>query len=134
MSYFSIDELCHSETAVEKGIDNTPNHVQSAHLYCLIVHLLDPIREFVGHPILVTSGFRCPELNKLVGGKPQSQHLLGQAADIVCAELNSDLLYEEILKSDIEFDQLILENVGGKKWVHVSYHQNNNRKQAFKIG
>ena len=80
--YFTLSELCNSNTAKKNGINNIPNSTQKANLYQLIKNILDPVRECYGAPIYVNSGFRSPEVNKLVGGAANSQHLTGQAADI----------------------------------------------------
>ena len=66
--YFSIEELCKSDTATEKGIDNTPSSEVVEKLNMLIDNVLDPLREAYGKPIYVNSGYRCPALNKAVGG------------------------------------------------------------------
>ena len=89
--YFTISELCASATAKKKGINNVPNDEETAHLYELIIKLLDVIREAWAEKckqngwgsggINVTSGFRCSKLNKAVGGVSNSAHLYGYAAD-----------------------------------------------------
>ena len=81
-SYFTISELTASATAQREGIDNCPPASAYHLLHVLIEQLLDPIREAWGAPILVSSGYRCKELNALVGGAKNSHHLLGCAADI----------------------------------------------------
>ena len=83
MIYFTITELCYSETAKEKGIDNSPTTEVRANLVTLVNNLLDPLREAWKSPIRVTSGFRCGVLNKAVGGSTTSAHLYGLAGDIV---------------------------------------------------
>lgn len=82
MKYFTIAELTKSRTAAAQGIDNAPSPTVIANLNALVDHVLDPLREAWGHPLRVTSGYRCPQLNKAVGGVPRSQHMLGQAADV----------------------------------------------------
>lgn len=117
--YFSLSELCRSYTAEKNGIDNTPDFYQVFNLCRLCELVLDPVREAVKRPIIVASGFRSQELNKAVGGVATSQHVLGCAADIVCADM---LGLAEALKANKEFDQLILEkrNNGKNVWYHVS--------------
>ena len=73
--YFTIEELCRSNTADAKGIDNTPNNAQKERLKDLIENVLDPLREAYGKAIMVNSGFRCQELNKAVRGALSSEHL-----------------------------------------------------------
>ena len=82
MKYFTIKELTRSDTARHLGIDNTPPASAVMALNELVDHVLDPLREAWGGPIHVNSGYRCPELNKIVGGTPTSQHQRGEAADI----------------------------------------------------
>ena len=84
-NYFSLEELTASFTASKFGIDNTPPKEVADKLQILISECLNKIREAYGKPIIVTSGYRCAELNKKVGGKPTSQHLRGEAVDIVGA-------------------------------------------------
>lgn len=117
--YFSLAELCRSNTATAKGIDNTPDFYQVFNLCRLCELVLDPVREIVKRPIIVTSGYRSQELNKAVGGVITSQHVFGCAADIVCADM---LGLENALKANKNFDQLILEkrNNGKNVWFHVS--------------
>ena len=82
MRHFTIKELCRSATAQRLGIDNTPPASAVTALHALVNHVLDPLRDAWGGPIHVNSGYRCPELNKIVGGTPTSQHQRGEAADI----------------------------------------------------
>ena len=81
-SYFTISELTASATALREGIDNRPSKCAYHLLHVLVDQLLDPIREAWGEPIVVSSGYRCKELNALVGGAKNSHHMLGCAADI----------------------------------------------------
>ena len=82
MKYFTISELTASATALREGIDNRPSKCAYHLLHVLADQLLDPIREAWGKPIIVSSGYRCKELNALVGGVKNSHHILGCAADI----------------------------------------------------
>ena len=130
MKYFSIKELCKSNTAIKNKIDNHPTTEIEKNLTILIEHCLDPIREKFGKPITVTSGYRCEKLNKLVGGKPNSQHLKGQAADLVGDTNTKTKEIFEIAKQLGNFDQLLFEkNSKGSIWVHISYKDSGNRKQ-----
>ena len=123
MKYFTIHELTHSDTAHQKGINNTPPPAIKVKLTSLINNLLDPIREAWGSPISVNSGYRCPVLNKAVGGVSTSQHQKGEAADITVGspELNRQL-FDLIAKGDFDFDQLIDES--NYSWVHISAGKN----------
>lgn len=125
--YFTMAELTRSNTAATKGIDNTPPSIYAAALSALANKLLDPIREAWGAPLTVNSGFRCPQLNKAVGGVPTSQHTKGEAADITAGSPEKNRkLFDKIAKMQqagkIQFDQLIDES--GYTWVHVSYAAN----------
>ena len=75
MKHFTIGELCASTTADARGIKNTPMLQETGNLKALADNVLDPLREWYGKPIYVNSGYRCPQLNRMVGGKPTSQHL-----------------------------------------------------------
>lgn len=120
MKYFTIKELCKSSTATAKGIDNSPNSEIVKNLELLIDNILDPLRERYGKPITVNSGYRCPELNKAVGGSKTSHHMKGLAADItVGSPKNNKVLFDLIKEMDLPFDQLIDEKK--LSWVHVSY-------------
>lgn len=128
-NYFTIEELCKSNTAEELKIDNTPGLLEEANLYALIQNVLNPLREEYGSPIWVHSGYRCPQLNTAVGGASTSQHLKGEAADIDCFSKKKNKKIFEILVKQNNYDQLIWEGEG--EWVHVSYKANNNRGQIL---
>lgn len=81
MKHFTLSEFTRSETAERYGIENNPNDAQIQNIECLCGLILDPLREFIGHPIYITSGFRAPRLNRLVGGSITSAHKEGLAAD-----------------------------------------------------
>ena len=131
MKYFTIKELCHSDTAIKKKIDNTPNSEIVNNLTQLINNILDPLREKYGKPITVNSGYRCSELNKVLRGSATSQHLTGQAADITVGSVQKNRqLFGLILYLDLPFDQLIDES--NFKWIHVSFSKNP-RKQILHL-
>lgn len=132
MKYFTIHELTHSDTAHQKGIDNTPPPAIKVKLTSLINNLLDPIREAWGGPITVNSGYRCPVLNKAVGGASTSQHQKGEAADITVGspELNRQL-FDLITTGDFDFDQLIDES--HYSWIHISFAAGKNRHQILHL-
>ena len=96
-------------------------------------YLLEPLREKLNKPIIVTSGYRCFELNKIVGGVSNSQHLEGKAADIIVKDLSTEDIFN-FIKKNFKFDQLIIEHIKGKNWVHVSWNGANNRNNALRIG
>lgn len=130
--YFDLKELIRSETALARGIDNTPAPDAAARLRLLAGRLLDPARELWGAPLTVNSGYRCPALNAAVGGAATSQHLLGEAADITTGAPDGNRrLFEMISGSDLEFDQLIDER--GYSWLHLSYREGINRRQILHL-
>lgn len=135
MKYFTIEELCRSNTAKYYNIDNTPTKEVEANLIELVSNVLDPAREFLGKPIHINSGFRCEILNShsTIRGAKNSQHVEGKAADIKLgrgSKKENKVLFEWI-KDNCKFDQLIWEKGGA--WVHVSFNKKNNRKQVFSL-
>lgn len=129
--YFTLDELCRSATAAARGIDNSPTRDVQAQLNELIVRVLDPVRRLWGGPLTVNSGYRCPELNRAVGGAAASQHMRGEAADITTGSREGNRrLFETVARSDIPYDQLIDES--GYGWIHIS-HTSNPRKQVLHL-
>ena len=130
--YFTIGELCKSDTALAKNIENTPDNTTIGKLNVLMVECLDKVRALWGKPIGVNSGYRSPELNRAVGGAKNSQHLRGEAADITTgSKENNRELFDLIVASDIPFDQLIDES--GYRWLHISYCTDYNRKQVLHL-
>lgn len=129
--YFTISELTRSATAQSHHIDNTPTPAIRAELEALIVNCLDPIRRIYGRPVIVSSGYRCPQLNSLVGGVSTSQHTMGEAADLVPASGGSLAALARAAIQFGDFDQLILEQAGGSKWIHVSWREGNRRHKIL---
>ena len=131
MKHFTIEELCRSDTARSRGIDNSPTEEVRKNLTALVGNVLDPLREWYGKPIYVNSGYRCPALNKAVGGVANSQHLTGQAADIDVNDRAENRRLMKHIEDNLDFDQLIWENGGA--WVHVSYRADGrNRRQVLR--
>lgn len=136
MKFFSIEELCASDTAERKKIDNTPNADARLRMQRLIEQLLDPIRAAWGAPITVNSGYRSPALNRAVGGVATSQHVKGEAADItVGSSAENKRLFDKIVELQkagrIAFDQLIDESC--YRWIHISYRAGANRNQTLHL-
>lgn len=131
MKYFTIAELCKSDTAVRKNIDNSPTSEIINNLKQLVRYVLDPLREKYGKPIRVNGAYRCPELNKAVGGSKTSQHMTGQAADITVGSPDANKkLFNLIIEMNLPFDQLIDEK--NFRWIHVSY-SDRKRKQILHL-
>lgn len=112
--HFTLDELTSSDTAVRRGIDNRADTPILRNLVRL-AEKLEEVRALVDRPLSVSSGYRCPDLNRWVGGSATSAHVLGLAADFVCRGMTPKALAETIRDSGIEFDQLIYEGT----WVHL---------------
>ena len=119
--HFTLEELSHSATAVAKAIGNVPDAAARANLLTLAQSALEPLRTLWGCPIKVTSGFRSPAVNLLVGGAKHSAHLDGRAADVVPAGLDLGVAYEMAVASAVPYDQLIIERMAnGAAWIHVA--------------
>lgn len=118
MKHFTLGELTRSATARRLGIDNTPTRQATANLKQLVANILDPLREAYGAPIYVNSGYRCPVLNRAVGGSASSQHLTGEAADITAGSKAGNRRLYELLRN-LPVDQAINEH--NFAWLHVSY-------------
>ena len=97
----------------------------------LVDNVLEPIRDMVCTPIIITSGYRSPQVNKIVGGVDNSQHMSGCAADFHVKGYNTSKMYKVFLyiSNTLEFDQLIF--YPSKNIIHVSYVENCNRYEAF---
>lgn len=140
-NYFELDEFLRSNTAKEKHIQNTPGKFEIIdNLRELRDTILNPLREDWGSGIIVSSGFRCEELNKVVGGSKTSVHPFGLAVDIQPA--NGEL--EDFIKfctkwfqshPEIGFDQVIKERSGYKRWVHIGLRnrKGEQRRMLFDI-
>lgn len=133
--HFQLSEFEKSATASTHHIDN---HVPTAfipNVKNLCEQVLEPLRQHVGEPVIISSGYRCPELNRLVGGAANSQHVTGQAADIYIADTSKLGQWFLWLIDNVPFDQLIWEKEGTKRWIHVSCKMDlsQNRQKVFKL-
>ena len=124
---FKISELITSHTANLKKINNMPDINSLDCMLDLICDCLQPIRDKLKKPMIITSGYRCPALNKAVGGVSNSQHMKGQAADFQVPGMSIKDIISFVINSGVPFDQLIDE----RTWVHISYRKGNNRRQII---
>lgn len=134
---FSYEELTHSNVAERKGLKNRPRTKEEEkkvieNLKALCMEVLQPLRDYLGKPVVISSGYRCPELNKAVGGVRNSQHMKGEAADIHVENTEHLLKIMHFIMDETDFDQVIWErNRAGTQWVHVSYKREGvNRHQV----
>lgn len=130
MLNFKMSELIHSDTAIKNNINNMPDINSLDNMLDLIVNCLQPIRNLIKKPMIISSGYRNKEVNKLVKGKSSSQHTRGQAADFKIKGMQPKEIVQIIKKSNIEFDQLINEY---DLWVHVSFNKKGNRHQVLTL-
>lgn len=132
--HFTINELTYSETARRNNIDNTPTEEIREHLNEL-TGLLEDFRTFVGCPIRITSGYRCPKLNKLVKGSPTSAHLIGYAADMQPVGITFEEFKKRALKwakaTFRTFDQLIIEKSKTSQWIHIGMYNQNHEQRGM---
>ena len=132
--HFTLEEFTRSSTAKARGIDNTVPDKLIPALRNLCVTVLEPLREQAKEPVEISSGYRCPELNRVVGGKNTSQHMKGEACDIWHADIQTLRKWFTILM-DGDFDELIWERnrKSGRCWIHVSCKMNKeqNRHQVI---
>ena len=131
---FTLEEFTRSDTAKARGIVNAIGQQEVVNLCALVHQVLQPLRNAMGHEVKIGSGYRCPALNKAVGGVKNSQHMTGEAADLcIDGDLTKGRKWFTWIQSHCNFDQLIWEhNAKGTYWVHVSYRASgNNRKQII---
>ena len=131
--HISYKEATHSATALRRGLDNTPNASQLKCMKDIAKGLFEPLREWVGGPIKITSMFRGEPVNTAIGGSKNSQHMKGQALDLDDTfkhKTNAEMYH--YIKDNLDFDQLIWEfgDNNNPNWIHVSYvtHRTNRKK------
>jgi|TARA_R100000455_G_C6212408_1_gene79538 hypothetical protein len=128
---FSRAEIEHSNTAKRLGISNEMSEKHLESMQRLIDNLIQPMRDAIG-PIRISSGYRSPKLNKAIGGSSRSQHSKGEALDLQFWEkgkMNNRVIYEWVLESGVEFDQMI--NEFDFSWIHISLKSRENRSQVL---
>lgn len=129
--HFTLEEMVASATANKLGIKNKPTSSEVKNLGYLCNNLLEPLRNIIGKPICVSSGYRCEELNKAVGGSSTSQHRYGQAVDIYVNGMSAKTLYLTIKQSKLVYDQLIYETNKQAEWVHISFAKHNRHQNLI---
>lgn len=135
MKHFSYQELFRSQVALDNDIVNMPSVWRQKEVYNnlweLVDNLLDPIREKFAVPMIITSGYRCEKLNKLVGGVDNSQHRKGEAVDFYFEGFSKKEMAAAFFEiaENFDFDQLIYYKKKG--FIHISYNRKNNRHQSF---
>ena len=132
--HISYKEGVYSNTATRKGIDNTPNDEQLNNMELIAEKVFEPLRKWVSGPIKINSFFRCPELNKAIGGSSKSQHCNGQAMDIddtFGRVTNAEMFIW--IKHNLDFDQMIWEfgDDDNPAWVHISYISSEENRNRF---
>jgi len=134
--YFKLSELTHSDTADRLGMSNVPNEEMTSHLLELM-SVLDDLRSYVGCPIRVTSGYRCPLLNRRVGGSATSAHTIGYAADLQPVGLSFNVFKRMVLEwaKEAKFDQCIIERNSQTSWIHLGLYncEGKQRHQVFSL-
>jgi hypothetical protein len=129
--HFTIEELYASQTAKARGINNKPSTEEIVNLVYLAAYVLEPLRVAMKEPIKIGSGFRCPALNRAVGGFSNSQHMKGQAADLcIDGNIEKGKRWFNYIRLHLPFDQLIWEhNSKGSYWVHVSFRSDGKNRR-----
>jgi hypothetical protein len=135
--HFKLSEFTKSQTALRHGIDNTPSEEVRGNLKKLAENVLEPVRVHFGKPVRISSGYRSPALNRILGSKITSQHLSGHAADFEVPGI-SNLEVAKYIRDNLEFDQVIWEygsiDDPSAGWVHCSYVAGSNRMSVLTIG
>ena len=135
--HVSYREVIRSDTAKRKGIVNIPNREQLARIYTLCEKVFEPLRNYLGVPIFISSCFRSPALNSALGGAKNSQHMANNGAAMdLDAHIFGETTNREIgnyIRENLEFDQLIYEGIDGDDyaWIHVSYNEGKNRNEVL---
>lgn len=132
--HFTLDELTRSGTADRLNLDNAPGPGPQAALQRLVVNLLEPLRGRAGR-LKVTSGYRSPAVNAAVGSTDKSQHLLGEAADVLPLDMTRDelllLVWRMVQADELDVDQVI--TYTGKPHLHLSYTSVKRNRSEFLV-
>ena len=139
-NHITLAEATKSQTAIRKGIDNTPPKEVIPNMIAVAEKCFEPLREWHGKPIGISSFYRSPALNRAVKGSPRSQHCKGQAIDIDADIFDNGLTNRQIynwLVNNVDYDQIIWEygTDDNPAWVHISYvSKEKKRRQQLRIG
>jgi zinc D-Ala-D-Ala carboxypeptidase len=128
---FMVREFTYSTTSYRKGIPNNPTEEHMANLKRLVDSIIQPLRDKIG-PIRISSGYRSPALNRVIGGSSRSQHCKGMASDLQFVRDNqmaNKIIFDNVIEMGLDFDQMI--NEFDYKWIHISYNEKKNRKQIL---
>lgn len=134
VKHLSYHEATYSATAKRLGIDNTPTAEHLENIKAIAENIFTPLRSFTDSPIIITSFYRCPELNRAIKGASSSQHTKGEAIDLKSSVLSNKVIFD-FIKNNLDFDQLIWEfgTEHAPQWVHVSFKRyGDNRKEVLK--
>lgn len=125
--HFRLEEFTRSTTATRLNIDNhVPDELMTN--IQLTANKLELVRKALAHPIIITSGYRCPALNTQVGGSQTSAHTKGLAVDFNCAYGTPKQICQRLIASGVEFDKLIQEY---NQWVHIQFSPTCHRQQVL---
>lgn len=125
--HFTLEELAGTSVKQykEQNLEEAKKHMGKMYM---LAGFAERIREIIGHPLIVTSGYRCKPLNESLGGAIVSQHMLFEAIDIVCSKNNVQTMFQKIKNSDLKYGQMIIEkNRAGSEWLHISIGSNKTR-------
>lgn len=128
---FKLDEFTASTTAKQNKIDNSPTKEVENNIILLVNNVLQPLRDYMGISCKINSGYRCPALNKKIGGAANSAHMNGGACDFTFGSKTLNKKAFEWIKQNCKYRQLIDEK--DLSWVHVEYREDDNKKQVLKI-
>lgn len=138
-THFTLEELIEAGSARRLGLEeqfNPPADI-ICNLNALAKNVLQPLRDAIGHPIQITSGYRSPKVNKAVGGASNSDHIYGYAADIqlwINGENKNQLLFDTVLRLKLPFRQMIDEFGTDTEpaWVHISFNSKDNKRECLR--
>ena len=124
---FSLEEML----VTSSGVANVPTDKEIENMRLLAVNVLQPLRDYMNRPVIITSGFRSYKVNKKVGGSKTSGHMLGTSADLTAGTRTLNKIMYDFIRDNCEFRQLI--NEYNYQWVHVEYREKDNKKQELVI-